>query len=129
MKKHIAWLGLILLPLSLTTQAEGAPPAEQAPSCKARMKTLPKIPTYCGGLDREVSLEGNPFVYSNPDGGCDLGLNLPGLPSFGFDIPSIDSCKILQMVTGELVGEVNATLRDAINKSLDEIPDFINTTP
>lgn len=79
------------------------------------------ISNNCVGITNSPSLDNNPFIYTNPDGGCDLGLSLPGLPSFGGSIGSIDSCSIVKMITGSTVQKVNSTIRDAMNESVTAI--------
>lgn len=79
------------------------------------------IQKSCVGISNTATLDNNPFVYTNPDGGCDLGLSLPGLPSFGGLGGSLDSCAIVKMVTSSTVNKANATIRDAMNKSVDTI--------
>lgn len=75
----------------------------------------------CVGITNTPSLDNNPFIYTNPDGGCDLGLSLPGLPSFGGSLGSLDSCSIVKMVTSDTVSKVNSTIRDAMNTSVNTI--------
>ena len=75
----------------------------------------------CVGITNAPSLDNNPFIYNNPDGGCDLGLSLPGLPSFGGSLGSLDSCSIVKMVTSDTVSKVNSTIRDAMNTSVNTI--------
>ncbi len=81
---------------------------------------LPKIPDTCAGLDTSVSLEGNPFVYTNPDASCDLGFSMPGLPNFGLGVEGLRSCEILKKVTGEFVNQINREMRDAMDKAVKE---------
>jgi len=79
------------------------------------------VSNSCVGITNTPSLENNPFIYTNPDGGCDLGLSLPGLPSFGGSLGSIDSCAIVKMVTSDSVAKVNTAVRDAMNTSVNTI--------
>jgi len=98
----------------------------QAGMCDDRKKALPKIAQHCTNLNQNISLEGNPFVYTNPDAGCDLGLSLPGLPSFGDIGFGLDSCKILRAVTGDLVKEINSGFQQAVDDSLGDVADEYN---
>lgn len=116
MKHHAKWAALILIPLALGAEANTS-------ICKARFQALPKIQDHCSDLDMGITLEGNPFVYSNPDGACDLGLTMPGLPTFARS--GTTSCGILQSITSQLVGEINESFRDSVNESLDSLPDYI----
>lgn len=71
--------------------------------------------SVCSQMDTSVSVEGSPYLYKNPDAGCDLGLSLPGLPNLGsVGLDGIDSCRILKSITGDFVKEVNRDLQDAI---------------
>lgn len=79
------------------------------------------VSNSCVGITSTPSLDNNPFIYTNPDGGCDLGLSLPGLPSFGGSLGSLDSCSIAKMVTSSTVSKVNSTIRDAMNTSVNTI--------
>jgi hypothetical protein len=92
----------------------GSPHAQQV---AARMKQVKS--NVRSQIDTTVSLDKSPYVYKNPDAGCDLGLSMPGLPNFGFGLEGIDSCKILKMVTGDLVKSVNKGMRDTVDKAVD----------
>jgi hypothetical protein len=75
----------------------------------------------CVGVNTEASLENNPFVYTNRDGGCPSGLQLPGLPDFGSITGGIDACSIMKAVTSEMVGRVNSTIRTGMNETVSAI--------
>lgn len=62
-----------------------------------------------------------PFGYKSPDAGCDLGLSMPGLPSFGMNIGGLDSCKILQAVTGDMVDQANDAMQGGLDTALENI--------
>lgn len=117
---------LILLTILTIIAATSWASDAEASVCQDRKKALPKIEQHCSTLNEEFTLEGNPFIYTNPDAGCDLGLSLPGLPSFRDKSFGLDSCKILKAVTGDLVREVNTGLRNAVDDSLGEIADEYN---
>lgn len=78
------------------------------------------LPDDCSKIDSRVSLDGNPFVYRNPDASCDLGFSFPGLPAFGMDISGLDSCQILRSVTDDLVNQINDGMQTAIDDAVDE---------
>ncbi len=75
----------------------------------------------CVNLDLETSLDNNPFIYTNPDAGCDLGLQLPGLPDFGISSGGINACSIAKAVTGPMVDKVNSAMRDQVNQAVGAI--------
>lgn len=123
--------GIILgaLALSLLSIASVTPAHAQNPGyCQAKKDAMPKIEQYCAGLNTNVTLDGNPFVYTNPDAGCDLGLSLPGLPNFGAKEFGVDSCKILKAVTGDLVRDINSDFQDAVDSTLGSAADQYNST-
>lgn len=75
----------------------------------------------CQKLDTSVTTDGSPFVYTNPDAGCDLGFSMPGLPNIGLGLEGIDACKILKAVTGEMVDDVNQQMQDAVDDAVNEV--------
>lgn len=73
------------------------------------------VPDICSAIDTNPSLENNPFSYENPQATCDLGLSLEGMPDFdgfGFDVSGANACKVAQMVTGDMVAEINTKVDD-----------------
>lgn len=68
----------------------------------------------------------NPYVYQNPDAGCDLGFKLPGLSGSGMGLNG-DSCGILKSVTGDMVSKVNQASQGAVDSVLNKIPGGTNT--
>lgn len=101
--------------------AEGSPresvcSSKHAKQVAARMKQIKS--NVCSQVDTRVTLDNSPYVYKNPDAGCDLGLSMPGLPNIGFGLEGIDSCKILKAVTGDLVKSVNKGLRDSVDSAV-----------
>ncbi|MDT8924988.1 hypothetical protein RBE51_19555 [Pseudomonas taiwanensis] len=80
------------------------------------------IKDSCVGINTDASLTNNPFVYVNADGGCDLGLQLPGLPDFGsITGGGINACSIVKAVTGSMVDTVNSSIRGAMNDTVNGI--------
>jgi len=78
--------------------------------------------SICEQLDLSLDLDNNPFIYTNPDAGCDLGLSMPGLPNLGsIGLGGLDSCKILQSITGDMVDEVNAAMQNSVNEALSGV--------
>lgn len=79
------------------------------------------IKDSCVGVNTEASLDNNPFVYTNKDGGCPSGLQLPGLPDFGSITGGINACSIIKAVTSDMVGKVNSTIRGTMNDTVSGI--------
>jgi hypothetical protein len=80
------------------------------------------IKDSCAGISTEASLTNNPFVYTNSDGGCKTGLQLPGLPDFGsITGGSISACAIIQAVTSGMVDTVNSSIRNTMNSTVNGI--------
>lgn len=83
------------------------------------------IPNVCGNINTTTDPSNSKFAYENPDGGCDIGLEMPGLPSFGGSFSGISSCQIVKAVTGDMVDKVNDTVNGAwdgaINMAKDKI--------
>lgn len=75
----------------------------------------------CSQLDLTVNIQTSPFLYTDPEASCDLGFKMPGLPDFNLGFEGLDSCKLLQSVTGELVNQVNQSMRDAVNGALEQV--------
>lgn len=71
------------------------------------------IPNTCANINTNPDPSSSKFAYENPDGGCDIGLDMPGLPSFGGSITGFDACQIVKAVTGDMVDKVNDTVNDA----------------
>ena len=76
---------------------------------------------HCTDLTRLPSLDGNPFVYTNPDAGCDLGLSMPGLPGFGLSGGDFSWCGVAKAVTGGMVNEANAAMQGATNEAVGAV--------
>lgn len=113
-KIHTA-LALVLLPILVSSQSVVA---RTVSTCNKPKLT---IPTTCAGLNTSASVEGNPFIYVNPEASCDLGLELPGLPSLGLDIGSLNFCEIAQSLTGDLVNELNQSMQNAVDGALEDV--------
>jgi hypothetical protein len=79
------------------------------------------ISDACAGVNTEASLDNNPFVYTNKDGGCPSGLQLPGLPDFGSITGGINACAIMKAVTSDMVSKVNSTIRTTMNDTVSGI--------
>jgi hypothetical protein len=75
----------------------------------------------CNQLDLTLNIESSPFIYTDPEASCDLGFQMPGLPDFNLGFQGLDSCKLLQSVTGELVNQVNQEMRDVVNDGLESV--------
>lgn len=82
------------------------------------------LKTACVGVDTGLK-ENSPFIYVNPDGGCDMGLQLPGLPDFGASFgKGFDMCAMAKTVLGPMVGQVNNRLQEEMNQAVGEINDI-----
>lgn len=116
--KTIKKKALITL-ISITTLTIGME-ASAAQKCKDKEPPKQEVGKKCKGLNTDDSTEGNPFIYVNPEVACDLGLELPGLPSFGFD-GNLDMCSLAQAVTGPMIDELNQSMEDAMDSALAEV--------
>lgn len=79
------------------------------------------IPDVCANINTDPDLENSKYMYQNPDGGCDIGLELPGLPSFGGGLSGVSSCQIVKAVTGDMVDKVNEGVNGAWDGALDTV--------
>lgn len=89
-----------------------APPISSAPPANCTTKY---------GLDTSDKSAQSSSAYTNPNssGGCDLGLEMPGLPKFGFKFdPKINACQILKKVTGEMVEAANKKMQATVDETL-----------
>src|SRR5690606_18163016 len=92
---------------------------------QAQQSIFKKTDHACNAYDTTPK-NNSPFVYKNPDGGCDLGLELPGLPTFGVGIGGLDLCKMAKTVTGGMVREVNKAMKDTLDESVKAINEKAN---
>lgn len=97
----------------------------QAGSCsnairEAQKQIFGNLGNVCADVDMGPK-SNSPFVYVNPDGGCDLGLELPGLPSFGGSLGSFDMCGLAKTITGGMVNQANGVMRDSMNTAIGGI--------
>lgn len=75
----------------------------------------------CVGLDTSGKVD-DQLMMRNMDGGCDSGLSLPGLPSFGFGMGGeFDWCGLAQAVTGSMVDKVNKEMQDRVDQSVGAV--------
>jgi len=81
------------------------------------------IPDVCSKIDTDPDVEGSKYKYENPDGGCDIGLRMPGLPDFGFSAEGFDFCALAKAVTSDMVDEANSKMREELNTALDSVKD------
>lgn len=72
-------------------------------------------------LDWSTDIKDHPLAYKNPDAGCDLGFEMPGLPSIGFGLGGLDACKAVKAVTGEHIKQLSRDMQDAVDQGLDSI--------
>lgn len=84
-----------------------------------------KAQNKCGYVTSTADISKNPYTYISPNG-CDFGLSLPGLPSFG-NGGGLDACSIVTAITGPMVNKVNQGMQDATNQAVNGIgPDAID---
>lgn len=79
------------------------------------------IPDVCDMIDAEPDVQGSRYRYENPDGGCDIGLRMPGLPDFGFSAEGFDMCALVSTVLSDQIDAVNRGMREGVNGALDTI--------
>lgn len=115
-KKHNTTLIVALAVITALFTAYAS--ARAVSKCSKPKVTFPKT---CAGLNTSASVEGNPFVYTNPEASCDLGLELPGLPSLGFGLGDLNFCKIAKSLTGELVAGINKDMQDSVDGAMSKI--------
>ncbi|SHH50291.1 hypothetical protein [Ferrimonas marina] len=82
----------------------------------------------CADLkDPEEAMAMNPFVYKDPNAmlaNCGLGLELPGLPSFGIDFDyNFDVCDAVESLSGDLVRDINSKMQDWMSDATDKVTD------
>lgn len=75
----------------------------------------------CAGLTKTPNMTKNPYVYVSPNGTCDLGLSLPGLPSFGTG-GGLTACSVARAITGPMVSEANTAMQAGANAAIDAAP-------
>lgn len=76
------------------------------------------VPDVCG----QLNYSNDPSEYSqyrvdSPQASCDLGLSLPGLPSFdgiGFDASVPDACSIARSIVGDSIRDLNNSSKSAV---------------
>lgn len=91
-----------------------APPISKAPPANCAAKY---------GLDTSDQSDKSKTAYVNPNssGGCDLGLEMPGLPKFGFKFdPRINACQILKKITGDMMESANDKIQTAVDETLGD---------
>lgn len=80
-----------------------------------------KASNVCRQVDTSVNVENSPYIYTNPDAGCDLGFSMPGLPDIGIGLDGINSCELLKAVTGDLVKDINKEMQGAVADAIDAV--------
>lgn len=77
--------------------------------------------TVCAGVDTGVKAN-SPFIYVNPDAGCDIGLQMPGLPTFGAKVgDGLNLCNLAKTVFGGMVDAVNTEARNKMDQAVGTI--------
>lgn len=117
----------LLLKASALSFAMAASSAAMAgPNCAATKAKEAAIygnttATNCANLTTTPNMAKNPYVYTSPNGGCDLGLSLPGLPSFGTG-GGLGACEIARAITGPMVAQANQTMQQAASEAVSAAP-------
>lgn len=119
MKKMIALSALLLLPVIADTASAGTC-RNAIDSAAKRVFSTGALTQVCVGHDTSLK-DNSPFIYVNPDGACDIGLRMPGLPSFGIGAGSLDLCAMAKTVLGPMVGQVNGALQSQMNTAVGTI--------
>lgn len=97
-----------------------AHPAANAAKCETKKEEPKERTKTCFGLNTKFEAEDNPWYYVNADVECDMGLELPGLPVFGFD-GSLDMCEVAKSATKDVVDQLNKTMEDGMTDLLSEV--------
>jgi hypothetical protein len=105
--------------LALASATASAGMCEEAKAKLARVYGA--LGNHCVNLNKNPSLVNNPFVYTNPDAQCDLGLSLPGLPGFGLGGGGMNMCSIAKAITGTMVNEVNQGMQTAATQAVSAV--------
>ncbi|MND11556.1 hypothetical protein D3C87_351720 [compost metagenome] len=124
--KFFGGVTLLLIGSTGTAFAAGACDTDHTRQIKRKMEQQAIIECNSPAVDTNNTLtmpdgSTNPYVYQNPDAGCDLGFRLPGLSGGGSGL-SGDSCGILKSVTGDMVNKANQEAQQKVNDILDNIP-------
>lgn len=125
MKRTLSLTILLALPLlALNANAGSCQNAIR----EAQRQIFGNLGNVCA--DAQLAAQGNsPFIYVNPDGGCDLGLQLPGLPSFGAGLGNgLDMCALAKTVTGGMVNQANSAMQGAMNTTIGTINQTTQST-
>ena len=116
----IRLLSSLIISAAIAVPAIAAECADESEWAKLLDAKKVKIRTQVESqIDTSVDVANSPFIYTNPDAGCDLGFTMPGLPGFG--ISGIDACKLLKSVTGEMVSDINKTMKDSLDSTLESV--------
>lgn len=99
----------------------------QAGSCRNAINNASQqifgsaLKTACVGVDTGIK-ENSPFIYVNPDGGCDMGFQFPGLPDFGASFgKGFDMCSLAKTVLGPMVSQVNNKMQQEMDEKVRDI--------
>lgn len=118
MKKILSLSLLLALPMVVDMASAGTC---QNAIREAQKKIFGDLGSVCSGITTQ-NPENSPFIYVNPDGGCDLGLQLPGLPTFGGSLGSgLDMCALAKTVTGGMVSQANSAMQGSMNTAIGSI--------
>lgn len=74
----------------------------------------------CGNVTSTADITKNPYTYTSPNGTCDFGLSLPGLPNFG-NGGGFSACSAVKAITGPMVAEVNQGMQTATDAAVNAV--------
>lgn len=118
MKKILSLSLLLALPLLADIASAGTC---QNAIREAQKKIFGDLGSVCAGINTQ-NPENSPYIYVNPDGGCDLGLQLPGLPTLGASFgEGLDMCKLARTVVGGMVSDANSAMQESMNTAIGTI--------
>lgn len=79
-----------------------------------------KAKNVCGNVTSTADITKNPYTYTSPNGGCDLGLSLPGLPNFG-NGGGFSACAAVTAITGSMVQKVNQGMQQTTDTAVNSV--------
>ena len=74
----------------------------------------------CSKLNTSNDPTKSVYHWKNPDAGCDLGLELPGLPKFGLST-DLSACKVMKAVTSDMVSKANSSMQQSVDSATSAV--------